>query len=111
MSELPPIGMDHFQVAVGTWAEATFPQATKGSIVAHLRREVEELGASAQLGPPEDEEREAADCVLLLLHFAHKRGFSLLAAAHEKFATNQARHWGEPDAEGVVEHVEDIAQP
>lgn len=97
--------LDDMQLVVGQWAEATFPQATKGSIVAHLRREVEELAASAHLGPPEDEEREAADCLLLLLHFAHRRSFSLFAAAAEKFAANQQRQWGQPDSEGVVEHV------
>jgi NTP pyrophosphatase (non-canonical NTP hydrolase) len=100
-----PIGLDAFQKRVGEWADATFTQATPTSIVAHLRREVEELAATTHLGPPDAEEAEAADCFLLLLHLAHRRGYSLLGAAHGKFAENRARRWGQPDAEGVVEHV------
>ena len=53
--------------------------------------------------PPEGEE-VAADCFLLLLHYAHRRGFSLLNAADRKFTENTLRRWGQPDAEGVVEH-------
>jgi NTP pyrophosphatase (non-canonical NTP hydrolase) len=97
--------MNDFQNRVGMWAESVFTRATPGSIVAHLRREVEELGAATHLGPWEDEVEEAADCLLLLLHLAHKRGYSLLAAATAKFGENQQRRWGQPDAEGVVEHV------
>jgi NTP pyrophosphatase (non-canonical NTP hydrolase) len=96
--------MDSFQFEVGVWAEWTFAQSTPGSVVAHLRREVEELGAATMLGPVEDEMAEAADCLLLLLHLAHKRRFSLLGAAQRKFEEVQERQWGETDAEGVVEH-------
>jgi hypothetical protein len=100
-----PIGLDAFQKRVGEWADATFTQATPGSIVAHPRREVEELAATTHLGPRDAEEMEAADCFLLLLHLASRRGYSLLDAAHRKFAENQARRRGQPDAEGVVEHL------
>jgi hypothetical protein len=96
--------MDSFQFEVGVWAERTFTASTPGSVVAHLRREVEELGAATMLGPVEDEMAEAADCLLLLLHLAHKRRFSLLGAAQRKFEEVQERQWGETDAEGVVEH-------
>jgi dATP/dGTP pyrophosphohydrolase len=97
--------MDEFQREVGEWAESVFTQATPGSIVAHLRREVEELGAATMLGPFEDEMEEAADCLLLLFHLAHKRGYSLKQAALLKFMNNRVRQWGTPDAEGVVEHL------
>ena len=100
-----PIGLDAYQKRVGVWAESVFTQATPGSIVAHLRREVEELAASTHLGPPEREEEEAADCFLLLLHLAHRRGYSLLDAAERKFAENKLRRWGAPDEFGVVEHL------
>lgn len=100
-----PIGLDRFQQEVGRWAETTFPQSTKATIVAHLLREVAELDGAQHLGPPEAEEEEAADCFLLLLHFAHKRGFSLLDAADRKMVENRLRRWGKADAAGVVEHV------
>jgi NTP pyrophosphatase (non-canonical NTP hydrolase) len=99
-----PIGLDAYQRKVGRWAESVFTQATPASIAAHLAREVEELRAVTHLGPPEGEEEEAADCFLLLLHYAHRRGFSLLDAADRKFTENKLRRWGQPDAEGVVEH-------
>lgn len=100
-----PIGLDRFQREVGEWADGVFDKSSKHSVVAHLRREVEELAARAHLGPPWEEAEEAADCFLLLLHFAHKMGFSLIDAATEKFAENRTRKWGAPDTEGVVEHI------
>lgn len=91
-------GLDAFQQMEGTWADETFPTSTPASILAHLRTEVTELSVSLE---PE----EAADCLLLLLHFAHKRGFSLMQEARRKFAINQTRTWGEPNEEGFVEHI------
>ncbi len=67
--------------------------------MAHLRREVDELAADHS---PE----EAADCFILLLGHAHENGYDLLAAAKRKMAINYERKWGEPDEEGVVEHIE-----
>lgn len=81
------------------WADATFPTDTPKSIATHLGREVRELAAD-----PSDP-REIADCFLLAAYLAHKQGISLLAAARAKFAEIQTRQWGEPDAEGVVEHI------
>lgn len=94
---------DALQRATGEWAEATFPHSTPESIVAHLRREVEELATA--VAEREGIIWEASDCALLLLHLAHKRGFSLDEAARSKLETNRLRTWGRPDAEGVVEHV------
>jgi NTP pyrophosphatase (non-canonical NTP hydrolase) len=108
--------MDELQAEVGRWAERVFVRATPATVVAHLGREVAEL-AEVEATPFPDRDRpasarglagrEAADCLLLLLHYAHQRGFSLREAAEAKFAAIQGRTWGEPDAEGVVEHVRD----
>jgi hypothetical protein len=46
-----PIGLGHSQRKVGLWAESVFTLATPASIVAHLRRGVEELAALTHLGP------------------------------------------------------------
>jgi len=101
--------MNKLQQEVGTWAEGVFTQATPATIVAHLRREVEELATASQGTPNAAELAEAADCLLLLFHLAHKRGYDLLEAARYKFAINRERQWGKPDAEGVVEHVREPA--
>lgn len=93
--------------SIGTWADHTFANAGKDyrgpGIVAHLRREVEELAAD-----PTDMS-EIADCIILLFHLAKQnqdRGarplFHHIVSKHE---VNKKRKWQKPDAEGVVEHI------
>jgi NTP pyrophosphatase (non-canonical NTP hydrolase) len=86
------------------WADATFRDATPETITAHLKREAQELADA-----PRDWS-EIADVYLLLVHLESKMPFSLSAAAYRKFEELQERKWGEPDAEGVVEHVR-VATP
>lgn len=129
-----PIGLDWFQMHVGSWANETFPRSTPHTIARHLFREAVELCLATSpagtnfgelVGGLEGDLRrgiqrdldegghddpravlaESADVCLLLLHLAHRSGFSLLAVAHTKHEANRAREWGEPDAAGVVEHV------
>ena len=88
-----------FQWTVGAWQTETFPNATKESRIAHLKKEVKEL---AIYHLPE----EAADCLLLLLGHAYVCGYDLLEEAKRKLEINRNRKWGEPDHEGVVEHIE-----
>lgn len=95
-----------FQHAVGEWADKTFPQSTADSIRAHLSDEVAELADGVDV-----DAFEAADCLLLLLHLAHKEGFSLIGTAREKHAINQRRQWGVPDDRGVVRHVARTTAP
>jgi len=90
--------MTKFQNEVGTWGDKTFPASTPDSIVAHLAREVGELA-------DHHDSEEASDCLLLLLHHAHREGYDLLAEARIKFEINKKRQWGEPDENGIVEHV------
>ena len=101
------------QEETGRWGDATFPLSTPESVMAHLTDEIDELAdeIGAYVRSPVSETRsalaeEAADCLLLLYHIAHKCGFDLEAAAREKLDKNRQRSWGEPDARGVVRHVE-----
>lgn len=83
------------------WAVETFPEGTAESGAKHLAKEIAELLAS---GSPE----EMADCFMLLLFIAHKKGLDatlLLAAAQRKFKINKTRTWGEPNEQGFREHV------
>lgn len=96
MSEL-----DIFQRAVGEWADKNFPHSSPKTITAHLSDEVGEL-----IADPSDPS-EAADAVLLLLHLAHKQGYSLLEVARAKHDRNLRRKWGSPDSRGVVRHTEE----
>ena len=100
------------QHEIGTWGDDTFPLSTPCSVMAHLADEVRELAVEVDAfsAHPDEATRaalaeEASDCFLLLSHIAHKCGFDL-AATDAKFAQNQQRTWGEPDARGVVRHVE-----
>lgn len=95
-----PAVLRDLQSEVGSWADETFPHSTPETIVFHLRDEVD-----SEL-TPEAEPEEAADVLLLLLHYAHKRDFDLISAAQEKFEVNRSRHWGEPDERGVSVHIE-----
>ncbi len=101
------------QEEVGTWGDMTFPLSTPRSVMAHLADEIVELAdeIDAFTDHPDEPTRaalaeEAADCFLLLMHIAHKCRFDLVAAANAKFEKNRQRSWGEPDARGVVRHLE-----
>ena len=83
------------------WANETFPHATSASRAAHLAREALELKAN-----PTDPE-EMADVFMLLGHLAAGAGVDLAAAARAKLEKNRRRKWGAPDAEGVVEHIDE----
>ncbi|MDD3645498.1 MAG: DUF550 domain-containing protein, partial [Bacteroidales bacterium] len=98
------------------------------AIVYHLKKEVDELiealhksndlGADNSVGVGEFKrqlnktEMEFADCFMLLLDSAHHFSLNaeqLINLTREKLGVNKARKWGKPDANGVVEHIRDVA--
>ena len=106
--------LHEFQREVGGWADQTFPDSTPYSIICHLQEEAHELrfviDTALRNYDTVDEsglQGEAADCLLLLLHLAHKRGFDLLRVARQKHDLNSGRTW-ETDAgeKGYWKHVE-----
>lgn len=108
--------LNELQLETGTWADATFPSSTPLTILSHFEEEANELletwlalPGEPHTFPPSisDVAEEAADCLLLLLHLAHKTGFSLFDAAEHKLAVNRQRKWkAEPEAAGHIKHVE-----
>lgn len=84
---------------INEWQDVVFKKATPQSASAHLRREANELYES-----PYDAE-EMADIFILLAGVAHLAGVDLVEAVEKKMAINRKRIWGEPDEEGVIEHV------
>ena len=92
--------LDQLASDIAAWQAVTDPAATPESVTEHLRREACELAAQ-----PRDAE-EIADVFHLLVAAANAAGVSLADAVAAKFARNKARTWGQPDAHGVVEHVE-----
>jgi dCMP deaminase len=81
------------------WAKATFPQATPYSIAEHLKREAIELAKQPRSG------KEIADVAILLFELVDALDIDLPRTLAEKHAINLRREWGQPDADGVVEHV------
>lgn len=96
-----PETLDALRVASIEFANATFTTASPHSKAEHLRREAVELADA-----PHDTE-EMADVFLLLAHLSD--GHDLAGAVSRKLAKNRARKWGQPDADGVVEHLEGAA--
>ena len=85
---------------ISEWARKTFPEQSGHSISNHLYREAKEL-----LAIPNDPE-EMADVIMLVADLADYYGIDLKEAVRKKFEICKARTWGEPDSEGVYEHVE-----
>ena len=81
------------------WADETFKQSTMQSRIAHIRRELEEIEADPYDGS------EIADVILLLMHQARSYNIDLMADLLAKADEVRTRKWGEPDHEGVVEHI------
>lgn len=93
--------LDLLRDEVIAWANATFTKASPHSKAAHLEREAKELRRD-----PLDVE-EMADVFILLCHLSD--GYDLAGAVRAKLEKNKRRAWGEPDADGVVEHVREGA--
>lgn len=110
------MNLDNFQYEVGEWGKETFPQSTIATITEHLRREAVELQQSIEKWQREQQPvkddvvwpstmQEVSGVILLALHLAHRRRFLLSDVLRANFMEAQARTWGEPDEQGVVEHV------
>lgn len=98
MKNMASLDINLITEIVGRWAQDQFKQATNQSIINHLKREVKELEDNPN-------STEVADCVLLLMHLAHRNGWNLGEAVQTKFLINIQRQWGPVDSEGVSEHV------
>ena len=115
--------LQEFMDVQDEWATKTFGVGDGTGTLHHLKEEVGELieavgnsnegrrrGVSIQklAGLAVEERLEFADCFILLLNAASKRGMtaeSLMDAARHKQQINFKRKWGEPDENGVVNHI------
>ena len=101
----PKRAANPLQLTIGDWARRTFPNQDESSIIAHLKKEVLELEATIPDKTLERSANETADCAILLFGFADLVGFDLLGEVIKKHEINKTRTWGEPDANGVIEHI------
>jgi hypothetical protein len=100
----PNESIEWLSALCGEWSDATFGADRTGlPALHHLREEVGEV-----IDHPDDL-LEWADCLMLLLDAARRRGIpiaDLMSAAVVKLDICKRRQWGEPDENGVVHHVE-----
>ena len=92
---------------IAAWQKETFGQATPLSKIAHLAKELSELSYDLINNKPE-RRLEYADCFFLLFGSAAADGMTyqdICQAIQEKFEINKARKWGNPDENGIVEHI------
>lgn len=100
--------LDGLQKMWGEWADNTFHEATLDTIASHFREEAKEFagglepimdaeGDYYETLPPSHDPEEAADCLLLMMHHAHRSGYSLWEEALKKIRINKARSWDTTD--------------
>lgn len=94
--------LDEWQARLGAWTEDTFGGSRTRETLIHLAEEVVEL-LSADAASQGYEE-EAADVLILLLCYAHRRGFALADALTRKHDVNLARTWKVASG-GMIRHV------
>lgn len=69
----------------------------------HLKKEINELIENP------DDTMEWADCFLLILDAAWRKGYSvddMVSFASKKLEINKTRNWGLPDENGAIHHIE-----
>jgi len=102
--------LNDLQRRVGEWGAATFPDANDRTISRHLLDETLELEESIHTDEADvyidPVSEEAADCLMLLLHLAHRNGFSLFDETEKKLAINQTRTWNTVAPGGYTKHDE-----
>jgi dCMP deaminase len=98
--------LDGVAAEVVAWQRQTFWAPSLDDVpstIEHIRREVLELAADPS------NELEVADVLILLLRLADNLGMDLTAAVARKLDINRRRVWQAPDANGVTEHVREVA--
>jgi len=110
---------------VSEWSNETFGENQRNPAIAyHLKKEVDELieainksnemGVDNSIGVGEfgrqieKTKYEYADCFLLLIDSANHFGIKakeLIDYSRKKLNICKGREWGEPDENGVVEHI------
>jgi predicted house-cleaning noncanonical NTP pyrophosphatase (MazG superfamily) len=81
---------EDFEKELIHWCHHTFPAATKKSIIAHLKKEIEEL-------ENDDTPEELADCLMLILDYASRSNWNVVLEAKKKLEICKARSWHPPD--------------
>ena len=93
------------------WSDATFGEGQRTiPILYHLIKEVPEAIEACKKFPEKNSVGywEFADCFMLILDAANHYGMDadhLIGFVKAKLEINKTRKWGNPDENGVVEHI------
>jgi NTP pyrophosphatase (non-canonical NTP hydrolase) len=120
----PANPLQEIMIEIAEWSDKTFGEGERNpAILHHLRKEVpelilafEEFQINNTIQTPYYEGNrmiknvweEYADCMMLLLDSAHHFGMNaerLLYVTKQKLEKNKKRKWGNPDCNGVIEHI------
>jgi len=115
------------QDAIQVWSDETFGKERTGKPIAHhLKKEIDEVIEAIDnfhKDRPYGKDKESlellrhrrkrvlfeiADCMMLLLDVAAHEQYTfklIMMAVEDKLEINKRRKWGEPDENGVVEHI------
>ncbi|MFA7708149.1 MAG: dATP/dGTP pyrophosphohydrolase domain-containing protein [Candidatus Pacearchaeota archaeon] len=115
-AKMPSEELQRLMDSIRQWSDNQFGEGQRNPAIAyHLLKEVPELieaferyQKSCAGGNYDRITSEYADCFMLLLDSASHFGLNadkLIEFAHKKLEINKRRQWGEPDKNGVVEHV------
>lgn len=102
-------GINDLQKEIVEWSTKTFGDRQTSAIPVcnHLLKEVNELKES--ISRLDGYKEEFADCFILLIEVANTleiSGDDLIELARQKMEKNKKRKWGQPDENGVIEHIE-----
>jgi NTP pyrophosphatase (non-canonical NTP hydrolase) len=87
-----PETLRDLQTRIGEWLVATFgPNDPHSNQVSEVRRKLDEEVEEFRSSQGEHSREEAADIVIVLLNFAHRSDFDLMAEVERKFAIVKAR--------------------
>lgn len=95
--------------SISEWQNKTFGHATALSKVEHLKQEVKELRNDLKVNSSHAR-LEFADCFILLFGAAASYGYEyedIQCIIAEKMDINIHRKWGNPDKNGVVNHIKE----
>lgn len=110
--------MRALQDYIGGWQQIQFGSGDRCLATAkHLRKEADELMAAvgeldSYVGPNRFNllikvGEELADIVILACGIAYRLGIDLFDATFDKMRVNAGRVWGQPDKDGIVEHIKE----
>lgn len=104
-----PVDPNDLQYDQVQWSKATFPDEQVWGLLAHLKKEIDEIAGTIGNGSVPELAEEFADAYLLLIDAAGRceiAASEIMTAAREKLEVNKRRKWGPLNADGFSEHVE-----